>query len=130
MSLHPTLAVGLVAGGPGSSREWIEAVKLLGRQVMQSRVDVESPLAVNVVFQVPGQFLQPDFEGARSGRFSRKERRLLVQVALPSEPDGDAYRDARDRLNQAVAVAENFAYEEGLTPTAEITPLRELLTRL
>lgn len=130
MSLHPTLAVGIVAGGPGSSKEWIEALKLLGRQVMESREDVESPLAVNVVFQVPGQFLQPDFQGARSGQFSRKERRLLVQVALPLEPGGDAYRDARDRLAQAVVVAEEFAYQEGLTPTAEILPLRQLLARL
>lgn len=130
MSAHPALAIGFVAGGPGSSREWIEALKSLGRQVMESRIGVESPLAVNVVFQVPGQFLQPDFQGVRSGQFSRKERRLIVQVALPPEPEGDAVREARDWLGRAVAAAEDYAYQEGMTQSAEILPLRELLVRL
>lgn len=110
MSAHRTLAVGVVAGGPGSSVEWMEAVKLLGRRVVELRDGVESPLSVNVVYQISGQFLQPDFEGARSGRFSRKDGRLLVQVALPAAPVGDAYEEARTWLAQAVSLAEQFAY--------------------
>jgi hypothetical protein len=130
MTVHPALAVGVVAGGPGSSVEWTEAVKLLGRRVMELRDGVESVLSVNVVYQIPGQFLQPDFEGTRSGRFSRKEARLLVQVALPASPDGDAYEEARTRLRQAVSLAEQFAYQEGLIPTEELLPLRQLVSRL
>jgi len=130
MSGHPALALGVVAGGPGSSKEWMDAVTLLGRRVMELREDVESPLAVNVVFQIPGQFLQPDFEGVRSGRFSRKEARLLVQAALPESPDADAHREALDLLTEAVTLAEDFAYQEGLSPTAEILPLRRLVARL
>ena len=130
MSAHPALAVGVVAGGPGSSVEWTEAVKLLGRRVIELRDGVESALSVNVVYQIPGQFLQPDFEGARSGRFSRKEGRLLVQVALPAAPVGDAYEEARTQLAEAISLAEQFAYQEGLTPTAELLPLRQLVNRL
>jgi hypothetical protein len=97
---------------------------------MELREGVESPVSVNVVYQIPGQFLQPDFEGVRSGRFSRKEGRLLVQVALPATPTGDAYEEARARLTQAISLAEQFAYQEGLTPTEELLPLRQLMGRL
>jgi len=90
MSAHPVLALGVIVGGPGVSVQWSEAVTQLGRRVMELREGVEPPLSVNVVYQIPGQFLQPDFEGARSGRFSRKEGCLLVQVALPATPTGDA----------------------------------------
>ena len=130
MSVHPALAIGAVAGGPGSSRDWTDAVKLLGRRVMELREGVESPLSVNVVYQIPGQFLQPDFDGTRSGRFSRKENRLLIQVALPATPEGDPYEEARACLIQAVSLAEQFAYQEGLTPNEELLPLRDLLRRL
>ncbi len=130
LSAHPALAVGVLAGGPGSSVEWTEAVKRLGRRVIESRDGVESALAVNVVYQIPGQFLQPDFEGTRSGRFSRKEGWLLVQVALPAAPESDAYEEARTQLAQAISLAEQFAYQEGLTPTEELLPLRQLVDRL
>jgi hypothetical protein len=130
MSTHAALAVGAVEGGPGSSVEWNEAVKRLGRRVTELRDSVESPLSVNIVYQIPGQFLQPDFDGARSGRFSRKESSLLVQVALPATPVGDAYEEVRSLLTEAISLAEQFAYQEGLTPAAELLPLRQLVARL
>jgi len=130
MSAHPALALGMVVGGPGASVQWSEAVQQLGRRVMELREGVDSPLSVNVVYQIPGQFLQPDFEGVRSGYFSRKEGCLLVQVALPATPAGDAYEEARARLTQAISVAEQFSYMEGLTPTEELLPLRHLVGRL
>jgi hypothetical protein len=83
VSDHPALAIGAVAGGPGANRGWADAVKALGRRVIEVREGVTSPLAVNVVYQIPGRFLEPEFAGVRTGRFSRKEARLLVQVALP-----------------------------------------------
>lgn len=130
MTAEPVLSVGIVAGGPGSSVEWTEAVKRLGRRVMELRDDVESPLSVNVAYQIPGQFLQPDFDGVRSGQFSRKEGRLVVQVALPPAPIGDPYDEARTRLSEAISVAEEFSYKEGLTPSRELSALRGLVGHL
>src|SRR5947208_3659546 len=41
----PPLAIGAVAGGPGSDRRWTAAVMALGRRVIEMRADVSSPLA-------------------------------------------------------------------------------------
>lgn len=126
---RPALAIGAVAGGPGASRDWTDAVKTLGRRVTELREGVTSPLAVNVVFQIPGRFLEPEFEGVRSGRFSRKEARLLVQVALPPEPSSSASDEVRRLLGLAVVLAEDFAQQEGMIED-QLTQLRDLIARL
>lgn len=129
MSDHPALAIGAVAGGPGTNRALAEAVKALGRRVIEKRDGVTSPLAVNVVFQIPGQYLEPEFTGVRTGRFSRKEARLLVQVALPAVPSSSAPDDVRRLLRDAIDAAEEFAQQEGMIE-GQLTELRELLGRL
>jgi hypothetical protein len=129
MSSHPVLSVGAVAGGPGASREWSEVVRQLGRRVVAMRDGLSSPLAINVVYQIPGRFLEPEFEGVRSGRFSRKEALLLIQVALPNNPDADASFEVRRLLRDAVALAEDFARQEGMIE-AELSELRVLVDSL
>jgi hypothetical protein len=96
---------------------------------MAVRKGIESPLAVNVVYQIPGQFLDPDFEGVRTGRFSRKEARLLVQVALPREPSSDTSAEVRRLLRDAIAAAEDFAQQEGMIG-GQLSGLRELVDRI
>lgn len=128
MSTHP-LAIGAVAGGPGASREWSEVVLKLATRVIAMREGVPSPVAVNVVYQIPGRFLDPEFEGVRSGCFSRKEARLLIQVALPSNPSSDASADVRRLLWDAVALAEDFAQQEGMIE-GQLIELRALFGRL
>lgn len=129
MTTHPSLAIGAVAGGPGTSREWAEAVKQLGRRVIAVREGVTSPLAVNVVYQIPGHHLEPEFVGVRSGRFSRKDARLLIQVALPPEPSLEPDQDVRALLREAVELAEDFARQEGMI-VGELDGLRGLLDRV
>lgn len=101
----------------------------LGRRVMELRSEVSSPLAVNVVFQLPGQFLAPEFVGVRSGTFSRKERRLMVQVALPPEPSSTPDTDVRAFLRDAVELAEDFARQEAMIE-GQLVELRDLVDRL
>jgi len=44
---------------------------------------------VNVVFHTPGTIWNPDFEGIRLHRYSKKDNMLRVQVAVPeNEMDG------------------------------------------
>jgi hypothetical protein len=67
---------------------------------------------VNVIFQVPGHILKPDFEGVRTGYSSKKHRALIVQVALPEEPptlDADEL-DAYLKQIMLVAVREAEAW--------------------
>ena len=41
--------------------------------------------SLDVVFHVAGRLAQPDHTGVRTGRFSKRERLLQVQVAVPAE---------------------------------------------
>lgn len=41
--------------------------------------------SLDVVFHVPGSILDPEHSGIRTGRFSKKERMLMLQIAVPRE---------------------------------------------
>jgi hypothetical protein len=129
MNSAPALSLGGVIGGTSASRAWEMAVKRLARRVVDARKGVTSPLAVNVVYQIPGEHVRPDFTGVRSGHFSRKNLQLLVQVALPPEPVGDPDVEVVALLREAVNVAEEFARQEGLAESG-LVELQELVGRL
>ncbi len=123
------LSIGSVVGGSTSTnRRWRDAIGELTRAVADARADVASPLNVNVVFQVPGSVVQPDFEGTRTGRHSKADRLLLVQVALPDEvpDDPDAY--LRGALSEAIAEAEEWARRRSIA--SDLQALRELAARV
>jgi hypothetical protein len=123
------LSVGSVVGGSTSTnRLWRDAIGELTRAVAEARADVASPLNVNVVFQVPGNVVRPDFEGVRTGRFSKADRLLLVQVALPDEVPDEPGGYLRGALSIAIAEAEEWARRRSVAP--DLKPLRELAARL
>ena len=102
------LSVGAIFGGPEKT-PWREPVLALQPHVSSARGGIESSLNVNVVFQVPGSILAPDFEGVRTGSFSKKKALLMVQVALPREMPDDAPAYLRAAMVNAVDAAENWA---------------------
>lgn len=76
--------IGRVYGGPelrGSAidRCISKLVKLRG-----SGVEGEAG-SLDIVFHVPGSIDGPDYAGVRTGRFSKKERMLQIQVSVPRE---------------------------------------------
>lgn len=85
------LSLGSVIGGRTSAnRGWSDAIRGLTRDIADHREGVESNINVNVEFHVPGNLLQPEFEGVRTGTFKKKDSLIKVQVALPEEPPSDA----------------------------------------
>ncbi|HVF06498.1 MAG TPA: hypothetical protein VNA20_16775 [Frankiaceae bacterium] len=104
------LSVGVIEGGwSPSMHRWSDAVLRLMRCVRDKREGIETDLRVNVVYQVPGDLLAPDFAGVRTGRYSKKDRALIVQVALPETAPEDVDADVHGRLLDAVAEAESWA---------------------
>ena len=80
------------------------------KAVIALRQGVQSPLNVNVVFHVEGELIPPvEFEGVRTGRFSRKNVELMVQAAVPREPVKDRRAVLVSLLRDAVAEAERLA---------------------
>lgn len=85
----------------------------LTRRIAALQAGVVTPLNVNVVYHVPGEILAPDYEGVRTGRFSRRDSLLMVQAAVPSSAeDKDAV--LRALLLQAIDEAERWAKRKGL----------------
>jgi len=82
------ISFGSIFGGPelhdSPIADTIHAIRLL----MKKTRDLEDEGAygsLNIVFHVPGSILQPEFEVLRTGRFSRKEKMLMIQIAVPAE---------------------------------------------
>lgn len=105
------LSIGAVFGGPSEDdQRWWPDIQWLMNAVIARRQGARSPLAVNVVYHVDGEFLPPvDFEGVRTGRLSRKRMVLMVQAAVPMGPVDDRRDTLLRLLAEAVLEAERLA---------------------
>ena len=119
----PALSIGAMAGGTSAeARRWNQAVMALARRIMSRREGVVSPLNVNIVYQIPGEVLQIDFTGVRTGRYSAAKRLLLVQAAVPAEFTPNADDIIFQLLRDAIDEAGKYALKRHLSDS----PLREL----
>jgi hypothetical protein len=125
--VHPLSLGSVVGGSTRANRAWRDAVRAVTEQVIDARTGVESPLNVNVVFQVPGNIITPDFSGVRTGGFSKPDKLLMVQVALPEEVPPDAERYLRDAAHDALDEAERWANKRGIA--SDLASLRAILDR-
>jgi hypothetical protein len=126
---HPSLDISVITGGTRGTRAWQEAIRVVARRLIAIRAGYSTPLAVQVVFQIPGEVFRPEFVGVRTGLFSRREGRLVVQVAVAEEPDGDRQAWVIAMLREAVAEAERFAIMEAL-PDTDLSGLERLVDAL
>jgi hypothetical protein len=126
----PVLSLGAMVGGTRpQARAWRRAVSDLGSRVKAAREGVESPLRVNVVFQIPGEVLPViEFSGVRTGRYASADRHLLIQAALPADVPAEPQRLLMELLGQAVELAVQFARRRGIAD--DLGELRELVSSL
>ena len=123
------LSTGAIIGGVSRlNQEWRELLDDFSRRVSAAGHATGSPINVNVVFQVPGEFLQPDFLGTRTGIFRRKDRWLVVQVALPEAPPENANEYLKSRLSEALDEAESWALRK--YGVAGLPELRHIASKL
>lgn len=110
------LSIGAVYGGTRSIDEsWRPDIQRVMQEVMALRQGVASPMNVNVVFHVEGHLLPPvDFEGVRTGRFSRRSAHLMVQAAVPRDAVADRRAVLLGLLRAATAEAAAFARQRGI----------------
>lgn len=128
---YGALSLGAVVGGIRPAAEvWADAVTAVSRRVAVARVGADSPLALNVVFHIPGEILAPDFSGLRTGKYSAREHKLMIQIAMPdTDPPDNAERVVTDLLMEAVEEAERFAQRKKLT-TGPLEGIRSIISRL
>jgi hypothetical protein len=123
----PVLSVGVITGG--TSREttaWRRAAAQLGLAVEDLRGVRDAPVRVNVVFEIPGEVSSPPFAGVRTGRYSKADRHLLVQVAVPRGSADTAV--LLDLLRDAIAAAVDWSRARGLADDLPVQ--RSIVERL
>jgi hypothetical protein len=75
-------------------------------------------LRVDLTFEIPGPYYGPDYPGLRTGSFFRKDRVLVIQIAVPRDV-ADISRYLVDILHQASEIARGFARRRKLTLSPE-----------
>lgn len=103
------VSIGMVVGGTTpDNAPWVEAVKALGRQIIEIRGSDEVPLNVNIVFRVGGKYLNPEFAGVRTGRYFRRESVFVVQVAIGEPAPDDPTAHLKAMAGKALDAAEHW----------------------
>lgn len=90
--------------------------------------DLRGPLVigtaplVNAVFVVPGSLGSPDFDGLQFGDYSKKDKAVVVQIAVPIKAllESEVMAFIADALHGANAMAFEFFRQQG-----QQFPLRE-----
>jgi hypothetical protein len=80
------------------------------------------PFSLNIVFHVPGSIVGcPDYVGVRTAKFSKKQKMLMIQVAVPKEmihsPKVRAFLFSSVR--EAVTTAAPFLRKKGVAYPVE-----------
>ncbi|WP_309063304.1 hypothetical protein [Streptomyces sp.] len=123
------LSIGFVVGGQTSTNSgWVEALRHLGREVIAARQGVTADINVNVEFHVPGNLLEPDFQGVRTGTFRKADRLLKVQVALPPNAPAEPREPLLVYLSMAVDAVDAWAQKRVVA--ADTAPHRSLIAAL
>jgi hypothetical protein len=125
------LAIGSVIGGQGPREsEWASAIRRLAVRIMNLGEDVISPFAVNVVFHVPGEIGAPDYDQPRTGKYSKHDATIMIQVPIPDMPvprhvDGLLVNECR----RAIDLAESFGLRKGIVDRP-LDELRSLMDKV
>jgi hypothetical protein len=78
------ISVGMVLGGPEQVR-FEQEVRELMRFCRENRERGFAGSEINLVYHVPGSICKPNYVGVRTGKFSKKERCLMVQIAVEED---------------------------------------------
>ena len=117
------LFLGAVRGGPEVAGSCFGRLQTKLMNLISDKVgdfEIGSCAAVNVVFHVPGSMLTHiPYEGLRDAKFSRKQKLLMVQVAVPpgiaNSEDAETVRNfLLDSLRGASTIASEYFKKKGI----------------
>ena len=97
------ISIGAIIGGPESS--FFDGILCEFMRHCESEGHLSGePVKVNIVYHLPGSMMPPDFVGVRPAKFSRKDKKLMVQAAVESEMS--TVRDRDEILDYIIDVAD------------------------
>jgi hypothetical protein len=120
------LSLGWIVGGStDANRPWDDAIEELDIRIEKAAMNIEAPLNLNVVFHIPGNMLKPEFDGIRTGSFSKARALLMVQVALPEAAPADAMGYLKSIVYDAIDDAEKWSLRRRVK--ADLSKQRDIL---
>ncbi|GGA16847.1 hypothetical protein [Dyella nitratireducens] len=128
MEETPALSLGWIVGGSTLANKPLDdAIRELTIRIGEAGRGIEAPLNLNVVFQVPGNMLKPEFVGVRTGRFSKPRALLMVQVAVPEEVPLDPRNYLKGTIHAAIDEAARWAVKRKVP--IDVSKLFDILER-
>ena len=122
----PPISIGLIVGDPhDETKNWSSSAQRISRSVQHHRGNVESPFNLDIVFLISGEFMSVDFEGVRTGRYSRKHNLLMVQIAVPRSSVSTEF-ERQDVLRKGLLGAIHAGENEALRRKKVSGPLTEI----
>jgi len=115
------ITVGINMGGPEQKGSTIRNALIkaanVAAEVREPSYNSGLDAWINPVFIVPGSIWKPEFDGYILGHFSKKEKGLVVQIAVPqSVADGDGVRQfIGESLREAVRLASAHFSSKGIS---------------
>jgi hypothetical protein len=127
--------IGRIYGGPELSGTPVDQAIA---KLVRSRGDGKATAlgdfgSLDIVFHVAGSILQPEHTGVRTGRFSKRERMLQVQVAVPADvvASPDPYAFVASGVLEAVKAGAPIFAKAGIPyPLEEYVAVTEQMIRL
>jgi hypothetical protein len=118
------ISIGSVYKGPELKGAPLNVALMRAARVLS---EVRGPLTlgsqplVNAVFVVPGSLGRPEFDGLELGQYSKKDKAVVVQVAVPEK----AVSEASDAFIVAGLRGANALAFEFFRQRGEVFPLRD-----
>ena len=106
-----TITIGVQMGGPeqrgGDVRKALLVAMNAAADARNPTYDDGSEAWVNAIYIVPGSLLKPEFDGYELGHFSKKEKGIVVKIAVPQAvADGSGLIGfILESLHEAVRIA-------------------------
>ena len=112
------ISIGAVVGGPECGFFDSHLSRFMG-YCEDKRLEGTHSAEVNIVYHLPGSIAKPDYVGMRTGKFSKKELALMIQISV--EEEWIASRDAEQVLryiyetaDEAIGIAESEFRKRGI----------------
>lgn len=115
------IGIGLDVGGPelkeSAIRRALVGAMSIAAKVREPNYNDGTEAWVNPIFIVPGSMWKPEFEGYKLGHFSKKEKGLVVQIAVPESvaKGEDIVEFIGESLREAVRLAAAHFASKGIS---------------
>ena len=76
------ITFGFIIGGPESICLSNKIIRL-SSYIHDHSEKLTKSASINIVYHHPGRIISPDYKGMRDGKFSKKDKTIMIQISVP-----------------------------------------------